>query len=100
MTYQETLNTKEDEHIEFFELDFDPDEDNVDDKSIMSDKKYKTLKSKLNTILVILIDNARKSYVSGEEVEFSLKSHESRKRTLINTNVMILEECPTTHSSS
>ncbi|CAI9284209.1 unnamed protein product [Lactuca saligna] len=78
--------------VRFVELEFDDEDDNVDENEIMSRKKYKILNSTLNTILEFLNDIVRKSSVWGEEVDFLLKSQESRIRTLFNNVVANFKE--------
>lgn len=40
---QDMMNAEEDGHIEFGELDFDPEEENVEDHAIMFGKQYEIL---------------------------------------------------------
>lgn len=91
MTDQEHPNNEEDELVEIVELEFDLEEVNVGDNAIMLGKQYIIMNSKLNTILQFLNDNVGKSYMSGEEVDFSLKSQESSTKTSINNGVTSLE---------
>ncbi|CAI9266069.1 unnamed protein product [Lactuca saligna] len=62
-----STDTIEDEVIEFDDLAFGPEEDNIDDNVIMSGKQYKILNSILNTIHHFLDDNIGKSYVTGDD---------------------------------
>lgn len=69
-----------------------------DGNAIISGKQYKILNSKLNSILQLLNDSARKSTFSGEEVELLLKSIESQTRTLVYGVINGMDERLATHS--
>lgn len=70
-------------------LEFNPDEDNVEDHVRISGKQYMILNYKINSIIQFLNDSAGKSNVNGEEVKFLLKSQEPRTRTLIDDVVRV-----------
>ncbi|CAH1413019.1 unnamed protein product [Lactuca virosa] len=53
------------------------------DELIMSGKKLKILNSKMNSILQFLVDAGSKNSVSGVEVEYLLKDHESQLKSFI-----------------
>lgn len=76
-----------DEMVRFVALEFDLEEVNMDDNAIMYVKQYKMLNVKFNFIHQFLNDSAGKTTVSGEEVEFLLKSQDSRTRTLFDNTV-------------
>ncbi|CAI9294800.1 unnamed protein product [Lactuca saligna] len=52
----------------------DLEEDDVSDNAIISDKQFKILNSKMNSILQFLNDNVGKSFVISVEVEYLLKA--------------------------
>lgn len=51
-------NTEEDERIKFYELEFDPEEEDVEDHTIMSGMQYTVLNSKLSIIIQFLNDSS------------------------------------------
>lgn len=75
---------EDDVMVGFAELEFNPEEDNVKDHDIMSDKHFKILNSKLNSILQFIHNSVRMSSVSGQEVKYLLKSQEARTNTLVD----------------
>lgn len=86
-------NTEEEEHIEFAELEFDPEEEDIEDHAIMSGKQYTILNSNLNIVLQFLNDTSTfsNSHLSKDDVEFLLKSQETNTKTLITNEVTQLE---------
>lgn len=90
---QDMMNAKEDEHIDFSELEFDPDEEDVEYHAIMPGKQYKILNSKLNTLLQFLNDSSAftTSFVVGEDVEFLLKGQETKMKNLVDKAISQLE---------
>lgn len=78
-------NDEEDEHIEFVELEFDSEEENVEDNAIMSNKQYNILNSKLKMILQFLNNFSAftTSSISKEDVEFFLKAQEMKMKNLL-----------------
>lgn len=84
--------------VGFTELEFNLEEENLDDNAIISGKQHKILNSKLNSILQFLNESVGKSNFGGEEVEFLLKSHESQFRSLLDSVVEGVYECLATQS--
>lgn len=92
-TNHDMSNSEEDEHVEFDELEFYPEEEDMEDHAIISGKQYKILNSKLNTILQLLNDLSAitPSSVTTDDVEFLFKGEESKMKNLIGTVVSQLE---------
>lgn len=58
-------DNKDDIMVGFTELEFNPEENNVEDHDIMSSKQFNILNSKLNFNLQFLKDSSGKLTVSG-----------------------------------
>ncbi|CAI9299835.1 unnamed protein product [Lactuca saligna] len=84
--------------VAFANMHFNLQEDDMHDIAIMSGKQFKMLNSKLNSILEFLNDSVGKTYVSGVEVEYLLKSQESSMYTLIEDVDKRIEKRLATHS--
>ncbi|CAI9270750.1 unnamed protein product [Lactuca saligna] len=87
------MNTEEEEHLESAELEFDPEEEDIEDHAIMSGKQYTILNSNLNIVLQCLIDSSTfsNSHFSKDDVEFLLKSQKTNMKTLITNEVTQLQ---------
>ncbi|CAH1418284.1 unnamed protein product [Lactuca virosa] len=80
-----------------FQAEFNTEENDVLDNAIMSGKQFKILNSKMNSILQFLNDSVGKSFVSGFEVKYMLKSQESCIRTLLEDVDKHIDEMLATH---
>ncbi|CAI9275729.1 unnamed protein product [Lactuca saligna] len=76
-TITEAEAYEDDVLVSFFELQFNPDEEDIPDYLIMSGKQFKILNIKMKMILQFLVDTRTKNSVSGVEVEYIFKSQES-----------------------
>ncbi|CAI9286904.1 unnamed protein product [Lactuca saligna] len=86
------MNIEEEERVDFDDLEFDSEEENIEYHAIMLGKQYKILNSKLNMILQFLNDYVgSSSSINKEDVEFLLKSQESKMKFLANNVVTNLE---------
>lgn len=55
--------------VSFFDLQCDPEEDNVLDNMIMSGNKFKMLKNKINSLLQLEADTRGRNFVTGVEMK-------------------------------
>ncbi|CAH1449341.1 unnamed protein product [Lactuca virosa] len=86
--------------VSFAELQFNPEENDIPDELIMSGKQLRIINSKINSLLQITVDTRGKNYVTGVEMDYLLKSQESRLRNLIEVVEPKQEERLVTHSKS
>lgn len=69
--------------VSFADIQFDPEEENIPDHMLMSDKQFKILNRKLNSLLPLQADVGCQNSVVGIEVDVMLKAQELRLRALM-----------------
>ncbi|CAH1448140.1 unnamed protein product [Lactuca virosa] len=66
---QEKEPNDDDIMVSFYDLQFEPEEDNVPDNMIMSGKQFEILKKKINSLLQLQGDSGGRSSIYGVDME-------------------------------
>ncbi|CAH1432086.1 unnamed protein product [Lactuca virosa] len=105
-TIQEDEADDDNVMVSFVELQFGHEEEDIPDDLFMSVKQFKILNCKMISILQFLADTGNKHSISGVEVEYLLKTQESRLKTLIENvdkrsdDQVVTQSCTFNHDIS